>query len=160
MEARGGRVKHEPPDDRIALLQGAVALVMSLVTGGIGFFLLFMLRDLVVTLLRHSEISHWAWTAIDNFALIIFVILWLSGVLLAQHYYSQGLRKRVAGRRFLFVTGILLVLCFLVVAIPGFLGLGDFAGHIWVLIATMGVIGLALIILGRRPWARNRKSGS
>ncbi len=153
-------MKHEPTDERRTLIQGAIALVMSLVTGGLGFLLLFMLRDLIVTLLRHSDISHWAWAAIDNFALIFFVILWLSGVLVAQHYYMQGLRKAVAGRRFLVVTGVIFVLYFLVAAIPGFLGLGDFAGHIWALIAVAGVIGLGLIYLGRRGDAQKKKRRS
>jgi len=149
-------VKHEPTDERKVLVQGAIALVMSLVTGGLGFLLLFMLRDLVVALLMHSDISRWAWQAIDNFALIIFVIFWLSGVLVAQHYYTQGLRKGVAGRRFLLVTGVLFVLFFIVAALPGFLGMGDFAGSIWALIAVTGVIGLGLIYLGRRPSVRRQ----
>ncbi len=149
-------MKHEPTDERKVLVQGAIALVMSLVTGGLGFLLLFMLRDLVVALLMHSDISRWAWQAIDNFALIIFVIFWLSGVLVAQHYYTQGLRKGVAGRRFLLVTGVLFVLFFIVAALPGFLGMGDFAGSIWALIAVTGVIGLGLIYLGRRPSVRRQ----
>ena len=149
-------MKHEPTDERKALVEGAIALVMSLVTGGLGFLLLFMLRDLVVALLMHSDISRWAWQAIDNFALIIFVIFWLSGVLVAQHYYTQGLRKGVAGRRFLLVTGVLFVLFFIIAALPGFLGIGDFAGSIWALIAVTGVIGLGLIYLGRRGSAEKK----
>lgn len=150
-------MKHEPTDERKTLVEGAIALVMSLVTGKLGFLLLFMLRDLVVALLMHSDISRWAWQAIDNFALIIFVIFWLSGVLVAQHYYTQGLRKGVAGRRFLLVTGVLFVLFFIIAALPGFLGIGDFAGSIWALIAVTGVIGLGLIYLGRRGSAEHKR---
>jgi hypothetical protein len=143
-------VKGKVPDERKELTQSVVAYALSFVTGGLGFFLLFLLREMIIMLLRHSTITHWAWTAIDNFSLLIYVAGWLVAVLASHHYYRQGLRKGVVLKRFLLVTGIELLLYFVIESVPGFVGIGDFATRTWALIVLQGVAGIGLIVLAKQ----------
>ncbi len=143
-------MKGKVPDERKELAQSVVAYALSFVTGGLGFFLLFLLREMVIMLLRHSSITHWAWTAIDNFALLIYVAGWLVAVLVSHHYYRQGLRKGVVLKRFLLVTGIELLLYFIIEAVPGIVGVGDFAARTWALIVIQGVAGVGLVVLAKQ----------
>lgn len=138
------------PDEKAELKRTLAAFALSLVTAALGLFLVFLTRDLIITALTNSSITRWAWTAIDNFALIFTVMAWLVGVLVAHSYFEKGLAIGRGLRRFLFVTGIVLVLYFVVGALPGVLGYGTFTVGVWALIAASGVLGVAMMILGRR----------
>jgi len=150
-------MNHHLPDEKAEMKRLLVAYALSFIIAGLGLFLVFLMRDLILTLLRNSRVTHWAWTAIDNFALIVTVMVWLVGVFVTHAYFQKGLQSGRGVRRFFFVLGIVLLLYFVVGALPGVLGFGTFTPGIWALIVGAGVAGAGLMVLGRKLPVRDGK---
>lgn len=89
-----------------------VSYVLSGVTCVIGFFLWFLLRDLVNTLLAVSPLTSWSYRFIEISAFIIFGVCWLIMAFTSQHMYEKEFRRGWTFKKFELYTVWELMLMF------------------------------------------------
>jgi hypothetical protein len=95
------------------MLPHLISYLLSGVTGVIGIFNWFKLREAEKLIVANNNSNVWSWKAIDNFALILLGILWLSLVFFCQYFYEKGYYSSRLFKRFSMVTGIQLLLLFI-----------------------------------------------
>lgn len=100
----------EPVKQKI--IHFVVSYLLSGVTGFIGIWDWFKLREMQKIIVAYSDVSVWSWKAIDNFTFVILGIIWLTVVLVSQHVYEKGFKNGRTWKIFTIITGIQLLSIF------------------------------------------------
>lgn len=94
------------------IIRFVVSYLLSGVTGFIGIWDWFKLREMQRIIVAYSGISVWSWKAIDNFTFVTLGIIWLTVVLVSQHVYGKGFKNGRTWKIFTIITGIQLLIIF------------------------------------------------
>jgi hypothetical protein len=62
-------------------------------SSALGVWLLFALRSLLFDLAVRLRFNPWQVRAVDNFGIVTLGMIWLVGILLAEHYLREGVVK-------------------------------------------------------------------
>lgn len=103
-------------------MKKSLAYVLSyifwVITAGSTFLLFLAGREFYLKVMAFIIRDRWIGNALDKFLFVGLAILWLAIVIYVEAYYREGVKKDSPVRRFLFVTGIELLILFLFHNIP------------------------------------------
>jgi|GEM_PF-2277434 len=90
-----------------------ISNLLAGITGFIGIFNLFTLREALMILIMVSPVSVWSWRVIDIAAMILLGIIWLIVVILSQARYDKAYKQKHLSKDFSLVTGYQFLLFFI-----------------------------------------------
>ncbi len=88
------------------------------ITIGITFLLFLAGREFYLKIMAFIVTNRWIGNAIDKFLFLGLAILWLAMVIYVEAYYREGVKNDSLINRFLFVTGIELLVLFIFHNVP------------------------------------------
>lgn len=100
------------------LIPQVISYLLASITGIIGIYDWFKLREMQKVIVVNSGVSVWSWRAFDLFTFLILGIVWLSLVLYSQYYYEKGYKKGKMLKNFSRITGFQLIILFVAHLIP------------------------------------------
>jgi len=135
-----------------------LAYLLASITGVIGIFLWFTIRDTLMVTLTYFSFNFWSRPAIDNFSFLLLGIGWLVLVYFSNHYYQKGLEEGSVLSKLFLITGIQFILFFVSKII--LISIGFSPGFYNILVAiAVGVIGFGLIVFTRRKRNKSTSHG-
>ncbi len=85
-------------------------------------WLIFEVQSVLFVLSVRLRLNPWQVRAVDNFGIVTLGLLWLVGILVAEHYLRQGVVKHRLWRRatrVLVIEAVVLGLCYGLQLLPG-----------------------------------------
>jgi len=95
-----------------------LSYIFWFITVGITFLLFLAGREFYLKIMAFIITNRWVGNAIDKFLFVGLAILWLAMVIYVEAYYREGVKNDSLINRFLFVTGIELLILFIFQNIP------------------------------------------
>lgn len=95
-----------------------LSYIFWVITAGTSFLLFLAGREFYLKVMAFIIRDRWIGNALDKFLFVGLAILWLAIVIYVEAYYREGVKKDSPVRRFLFVTGIQLLLLFIFHNVP------------------------------------------
>lgn len=122
-----------------------LSYIFWIITVGTTFLLFLAGREFYLKVMAFIIRDRWIGNALDKFLFVGLAILWLAIVIYVEAYYREGVKKDILTKRFLFVTGIQLLILFFFHNVPLAIARIGFS-PIEVLIA-LGELGGAIILI-------------
>ncbi|HPU08140.1 MAG TPA: hypothetical protein PK844_02360 [Candidatus Atribacteria bacterium] len=140
--------------DKMKIMKKNLAYVLCYIFWAITvastFLLLLAGREFYLKIMAFVIKSGWVGGAIDKFLFVGAGILWLAVVIYIEAYYREGVKKDDLVKRFLFVTGIEILILFIFHTIPlAIAGVGFTPVEGMIAIGELGV-AIALLFVTRR----------
>lgn len=123
-----------------------ISYVLSCISFGIGFFLLFQTYSFIGLLFALKTNKPWNWNNIQNginiFSIIVLGIFWMVMAFLTQYWYERDLKNKWYFKRFLLITSLQFLIMFIIkliiyIVIPNLYSTLNFTVMMLFLIAGM-----------------------